>query len=97
VESEAQLSELPKQRHILCDKDRCEVCLNDCVALTDYLFERTGLQRQFHDMLGEYRTWLDKNHIPAESEYGWPRPQVFDAKNVDAFIEFQVGEVEQQS
>jgi len=48
-------------------------------------------------MLGEYRTWLDKNHIPAESEYGWPRPQVFDAKNVDAFIEFQVGEVEQQS
>lgn len=86
------MSELPKMRHLKCDRDRCSVCLEDCIALTDYLFERTGLQRQFHDMLGEYRTWLDRNHIPAESKYGWPLPAVFDSKNIEAFIQHEIGE-----
>lgn len=80
------MNELPIQHHPTCDGDRCETCLNDCIALTDYLFERTGLQRQFHDMLGEYRSWLDREGIPAESKHGWPMPQVFKQENVEAFI-----------
>jgi len=79
----------------MCSIDRCETCLADCIALTDYLFERTGLLRQFHDMLGEYRAFLDKQHIPAESKYGWPLPAVFDANNVEAFISDMVGEESQ--
>ena len=86
--------ELPKMRHGACQKDRCSVCLEDCQALTDYLLERTGLQRQFHDMLREYRTWLERNGIPAESKYGWPLPAVYASANVEAFIRHAIGEEE---
>jgi len=85
---------MPIQRHPNCKQDRCKTCLEDATTLTDYLFERTGLQRRFHDMLGEYRRWLDINEIPAESPTGWPMPEVYQRENVDAFVKHMVGEEE---
>ena len=87
----SEQTKLPIQRHPYCKVDRCEICLEDCLALNDYLFERTGLQRRFHDMLGEYRAWLDSYGILAESPSGWALPTVFQEKNVEAFIAEQIG------
>lgn len=84
--------EMPIQRHRDCSDDRCTKCLEDAQLLTDYLFERTGLVPRFHDILGEYRTWLDKNNIDAESRYGWPLAAVYAPKNVEGFIRHAIGE-----
>jgi len=77
---------IPTQHHPDCKDTRCLVCLADCDALTDYLFERTNLPRHRFDMLGEYRLWLDQHEIPAESKSGWALPSVFEEVNIEAFI-----------
>jgi hypothetical protein len=80
------MADTPLQRHPHCKIDRCQICLADCEALTDYLLDRTQLSRHRFDILGEYRLWLDQHEIPAESPSGWPLPAVFDAENIKAFI-----------
>ncbi len=74
------------QRHTNCDKDRCSICLEDCEVLETELAERTGLEKKYCDHLGEYRTWLDRNNIPAETEHGWFTEEVFDEENINNYV-----------
>ena len=75
---------LPTPKHINCKEDSCMVCLKDCTDLAEYLEEKTEIYD--HDILGIYRTWLDKKKIPAETEYGWFTENVFNPETVNAFI-----------
>ncbi len=60
------------------------MCLEDHIALGEYLEERTHL---FHvDHLGRYRGWIDKHGIPAETEWGWATAETFDEENIEAYI-----------
>jgi hypothetical protein len=43
-----------------------------------------------YDMLSEYRHWLQKHGIPAETTDGWPSEDAYDRSNVAAFlVDFQ--------
>ncbi len=79
---------VPRQRHPFCPVDRCSVCLDDCEDLAQYLYLVTGAERKNTDILNDYRIWLDKHNIPAETKFGWPRPEVFDAGNINAYVRF---------
>ncbi len=77
---------LPKQRHPYCSVDSCDTCLSDSDNLAEYLYQATSASRKTTDILSDYRIWLDKNKIPAETEFGWPRPEVFNEANINAYI-----------
>jgi len=77
---------LPMQRHSNCPDTQCRTCLDDISALGDFLHQETKLSRRSIDILGHYRTWLDRNKIPAETEHGWPTVNVFSAANVNAYL-----------
>lgn len=85
----------PVRRHAggYCDIDQCRVCLDDHMALAEYIHDVTQAPRRFHDFLGEYRTWLDNHGIPAEGEDGWATREAWDKDNVHAFI-WDVWEIE---
>lgn len=72
------------QRHQNCQDHGCKICLKDIQTLGDEIESRLGLHHLDH--LGEYRKWLDANDIPSETAWGWATPEVFDEKNVSAFI-----------
>jgi hypothetical protein len=76
----------PVRHHFDCWIDRCRTCLDDHLALAEYIHAVTQAPRQYHDFLREYRTWLDSHGIPAESEDGWATRQAWDKENVHAFI-----------
>ena len=80
------MSDFPTRAHLDCPLDYCRVCLDDHMALDNYIETASGANRRFHDFLGEYRTWLDAHNIPAEGADGWGTLQTFDKANVDAFI-----------
>jgi len=74
------------QRHINCDNTRCYVCLEDTCTLETELAERTCLEKKYCDHLGKYRTWLDHNNIPAETEHGWFTEEVFYEENISNYV-----------
>jgi len=76
----------PVRHHFDCYVDGCQTCLDDHLALGEYIHAVTQAPRRFHDFLGEYRTWLDNHEIPAESDDGWATKQAWDKENVHAFI-----------
>lgn len=75
---------LPIMSHPNCQNSRCRICLDDSTRLQDYLEQETG--DSFSDLLGKYRSWLDKNGIFAETEWGWFSINVFEPKNIKSFI-----------
>ena len=79
-------STLPMRRHPDCQQDRCEVCLADHGALSDYLEAMISPGSARHTCwLEEYRKWLDKHAIPAET-HGWASREACDTINIEAFI-----------
>ena len=82
------------QRHPNCKNSDCGICLDDAIALERHLIQRTG--DTYHDLLGEYRTWLDKRGITAETEYGWPTEQAYDDENINAFTAVWARAVKEQ-
>jgi len=75
----------PTQRHKYCEISHCNTCLEDCSCLADYLETQSGIDRIDH--LGSYRTWLDKQGIESESEFGWPLPVAFERANIEGYLE----------
>ena len=73
------------QRHPNCENQRCAVCLEDAAALGQHLIKLTG--DTYHDLLGEYHTWLSKHDIPPQTEHGWPTEQAYDDANINAFAD----------
>ena len=78
---------IPIQRHLFCRISRCAVCLLDCDALRDYLASKLGPHSPT-DWLGEYRSWLDRAGIAAETEWGWGHPNFFKPVNIKAFCDY---------
>jgi len=74
------------QRHPNCTDTECDVCLNDVLRLRDELLHRIGWEKDFIDVLGHYRGWLERQGFVAETEHGWATPQVFDESNVEAYV-----------
>jgi hypothetical protein len=72
--------------HINCEDADCKVCLADAFRLEKYLFEKTRTDRKYHDLLSEYRVWVDAHNIPAETEFGWPTVETYEHENIEAFI-----------
>jgi hypothetical protein len=74
----------PKQRHINCQNTDCPICLEDHLAVGEYIENEINLH---YDWLGRYRTFLDKKFKRStETEFGWATEEFFDAKNADEFI-----------
>lgn len=77
------------QRHINCKDQGCKVCLKDCDTLRIELEKKTGIDSI--DQLCNYRKWLDRMGIKAETEWGWPTTKVFDEVNINKYIKDYVG------
>ena len=75
----------PRRRHPDCARDECRTCLQDHDLLDAYLDAKTRDNHK-HDLLGKYRSWLDRNKIHADTN-GWASRQAWGQENVDAFIE----------
>ncbi len=75
---------LPTQRHSNCSNTECKMCLDDALALANFLEQEIGDIKI--DFLCDYRKWLDRNKISAETEHGWPTENVFSATNVNAYL-----------
>lgn len=71
--------------HKNCDIRRCQTCLNDASKLEMYLHQQIDKKRK-HDVLGHYRTWLDKHGIESENEHGWILPSAYEKENIKGFI-----------
>lgn len=59
--------------------------LSEMDSLLHRFREALGCCEHGSDWLGKYRSWLDKNGIPAEVD-GWPSPEAKDEANIAAFI-----------
>ena len=76
---------VPVRRHPDCDLAYCETCLADHTALARYLRRAVGFGPSV-DALESYRSWLDRNGIPAETN-GWASREAFSPKTVERFVE----------
>ena len=71
--------------HSNCNIRRCRTCLDDASNLEKYLHYQIDRKRK-HDVLGEYRFWLDKKEIESENEHGWILPSAYKKENIMGFI-----------
>lgn len=72
--------------HPFCQRECCEVCLNDHYNLGEYLKSKCGNLSRV-DWLGEYRTFMDKRMgHSTETKWGWGDPVIFKSDHVEAFI-----------
>jgi hypothetical protein len=80
------MKEYPQLRHINCEDNRCNVCLEDGEELMRFLEKEIGQGNI--DYLGEYRYWLDniKKVEGVETEFGWFSQKVYDKNLIDEFI-----------
>jgi hypothetical protein len=86
----------PRLHHPYCQLDRCDTCLADAFALEKWLRDQTGASPGACDILGKYRTWLDRTKAVEhpETEWGWFDPQCFEIEVLQRFVEFWNGEEE---
>ncbi len=75
----------PTLRHPYCNIVSCNECFSDHQLLWDFLEEQ--LPEHNTDYLMNYRNWIDKKlgHT-TETRWGWATPEVFEKKNIDAFV-----------
>lgn len=72
-------------RHPNCEIANCKSCLADHEALEEALRLRTGLETVEH--LDKYRSFMDKRlGKSSETEWGWARSEVFEEKNIEAYV-----------
>lgn len=82
----------PTRKHPTCNLGDCRQCLDDHMALADYLGQQCGFDPGAMDMLGEYRTWLDKNGHESEGADGWAMPSAFSEERTAQFIDHMKGQ-----
>jgi hypothetical protein len=82
---------MTEQRHPNCEDPYCKICLQDASSLEEELLKRTGNKKEWLDILGAYRTWLDSEGIPAETAHGWPTAAFYDETNVASYITHRQG------
>jgi hypothetical protein len=57
------------------------------MRLEKYLDQETN-DNNTHDLLGHYRTWLDKHNIVSENEFGWILSSAYNPDNIKGFIKY---------
>jgi hypothetical protein len=76
----------PILRHPNCKDADCATCLEDAEALMAFCAQETGNNKVDH--LSRYRAFFEKTTgTCAETEWGWFIPEIFDAKNIDDYIQ----------
>lgn len=72
-------------RHPMCKHFRCEVCMEDHMALERLLRERCGGGNA--DWLSKYHTFMkSRPGGGAETVHGWATPESFEEENIAAFV-----------
>jgi len=56
------------------------------MARANRLKEELESKLTVRDVLSEYRKWLDRNGIPAETTDGWPTEHAYNKDNINAFL-----------
>ena len=80
-----------KQSHPNCTNHRCQVCLEEHLALGRRLDELTGESNRV-DHLGRFHLWLKKNGHDPETEHGWGTEAAFDDVLIGQYAtEFKAG------
>jgi len=74
-----------KLHHPNCQSNNCIVCLKDHRALEHILWKKIGMNTSIHDVLYEYRSWLDRHKIPSHTEWGWASVETFRDSNIEQF------------
>ncbi len=73
-----------KRHHPMCEHSRCDICMEDHMALERLLREKCGGGNV--DWLSKYHTFMKTRTGGAETAHGWATPESFDDANIEAFV-----------
>lgn len=77
------------RRHPMCKHQRCQICMDDHMALERLLRERCGGGKV--DWLSKYHAFMKSRPGGAETVHGWATPESFEDGNIDAFVADWIG------
>ena len=84
----------PTARHKNCKESTCSFCFSDSNILASFLEVKTGISREDH--LGAYHSFLKREYINPETEWGWWSEEVFKKENLDRYIQSRIGDLPEE-